>query len=126
MHADGCSEGMIEARGVCRGPEETPCGMQGEVCCGSDYDVRDYGDQCGDGLTCDYGFGDYFSDYASAPAGAFEASAADFGDYASAPVGGPGLLGFGAVGGFAGLGGTCEPCGGAGLQPCASVILSAC
>lgn len=60
----------MEKRGLCRGKDDKPCGQSGEECCGHlfsplEHGDNDYGEQCDDGLACEYDFGEY--DYYGKP-----------------------------------------------------------
>jgi hypothetical protein len=39
---------------LCRGKGEPLCGMDGEVCCGQNPGLPDFGPECMEGLECDY------------------------------------------------------------------------
>jgi hypothetical protein len=81
-------EELQEVRGLCRGEGEPLCGMDGEVCCGQNFQLPDYGTPCMKGLACNFE-----KKYASAPPGAVSAE----------PItSGP----------------TCEPCGAVGQIEC--------
>jgi hypothetical protein len=81
-------EELQEVRGLCRGEDEPLCGMHGEVCCGRDFYLRDYGARCIKGLACNFA-----KKYAPAPPGAVSAE-----PVISDP--------------------TCEPCGAVGQIAC--------